>query len=129
MFEEDETDVGNARFEWSDKDLVGRIALRRRRAVRHRWVRGRSDYWNPRGRIASIRCTEAHEDTDRWWYLTQGLHWRGEVTGRNHDVRTNQCAACEAPELDGLSGIIDAPNHDRANIRIAVVRVNGRLRR
>ena len=47
MFEEDEPDVGNARFEWSDQDLVGGIALRRWRAVRHRWVRNCTDHRDP----------------------------------------------------------------------------------
>ena len=128
-FEEHESGVGNAWLEWRDQDVVGRIALRRRRAMRHRRVRGLSDHRNPRAGIPRIRWTEAREHANRGWQLTQRLGWRGEVTGRKHDVRANQRAACERPQLDRLSGIIDAPNHDHADIRISVLSVDGRLSR
>ena len=53
--------VGNARFEWSDQDFVGWIALRGRRAVRHRWMRGLSYHRDPCAGIVCIHGTEAGE--------------------------------------------------------------------
>ena len=64
-FEEDQSNVGDARLERSDQDLVGRVALRRRRTVRHRWMRGQPDHGNPGVRILCVGRTEAREESDR----------------------------------------------------------------
>src|SRR4029453_1111089 len=96
-FEVHESDVGNAWFEWRDQDFVGRIALRGRGAVRHRWGRGLRDHRNPSAGIPCIRWTEAREHANRGWHFAQRLGWPGEMTGRDHDARANQGAACEPP--------------------------------
>jgi hypothetical protein len=51
------------------------------------------------------------------------------MPGRHHDPITNQCAAGEAAQLLGVAGLIDAPHHDHADVRVPVVLINGYLAR
>jgi hypothetical protein len=51
------------------------------------------------------------------------------VAGRHHHPITNQRAAGESPQLHGLAGIIDTPDHDHADVGVPVLVINGCLSR
>ena len=128
-FEKYESNVGDAGFERRDQNILGWIALRRRWARRHRRVRGLRDHRNPCAGIPCIRRAEAREHPDRRWQPTQCLGGSRKMAGRHHDAAANQRTARERPQLHGPPGIVDTPDHDRANVGVAIVAVDGRLSR
>jgi len=63
--EDDQPNVGNPWLERRHEDFVGRVALWRRRTVRHRGVRRLLDDRNPSLRILGVGWTEARKYSDR----------------------------------------------------------------
>ena len=127
MFEEYESDVRDARLERGDQDIVGRVALRRRWARWHGWMRSHSDNGDPGLWIPCVGWTEAREDSNGRRNCTECLDWSREMPGSHHHSIPNQRAAHECKQLQRISGIIDAPDHDSPDIRVPVLGINAYL--
>jgi hypothetical protein len=111
-----QSNVGDPWLERSDQDIVGGVALRRRRTVRHGWMRHKSDHGDPSGCILGIVWTEAREHSPVRRYRAEGFRRSGEVTGGHHHLIANQGSADECEQLQRLPGVIDLPDHDRPDV-------------
>ncbi len=127
MLEEHEPDISDARLDRCHQDVVGRVALRRWRAVWHRWMRGHSDNGDPARSVSCVAGTEARENSNVRRYSTECLDWSREMTGGHHHAIPNERATHECKQLERPSCLIDAPDHDGADIRVPVGGIDAHL--
>ena len=76
-----------------------------------------------------VGWTEARESSNGRRHRTECLDWSREMAGRYHHPIPNQRAAHECTQLQRPPGFIDAPNHDRPDIRVSVLGINAYLSR